>query len=145
MKHKGFTLIELMVTIAIVGVLASVSIPAYRDYIAGANMMKVSQHYLQAIKFTENELRRIQAQVAVVPKQTLSTLLPTEKALISHLNSQGGTAPGGGAAYASAAVSDTGVIGVSVSGTGANFTVEIDQPVYRDLGARSQSVSYNSL
>ena len=38
--HTGFTLIELMIAIAIVGVLAAISIPAYTDYL---NRAKVSE------------------------------------------------------------------------------------------------------
>lgn len=45
-SHRGFTLIEVLITVAIVGIIASVAIPSYSRYIVKGNRAAAQQHLI---------------------------------------------------------------------------------------------------
>ncbi len=97
--QKGFTLIELMIVVAIVGILAAVALPAYQDYTIRAQVSEM-------MALTDG------AKVAVTEYYQTKGAFPTS-------NTDAGYAGAAGKYTASVAIGGSGVI-TATAGNSAN-------------------------
>lgn len=148
-RTTGFTLIELMIAVAIIGVLAAAAIPAYRGYVENSNMAKVNLHYRQGARFVGNELQKVETQLALgTIGADVADQRYTATGWIAALNGgtggdEGGKAPNGEDAYAPLANDSGGVVGVAVEGTFADrdLVVVLTRPAYGDLVADTRRIA----
>lgn len=92
-KQKGFSLIELMIVVVIVGILAAVAIPSYQNYVVKGNRA-AAQAFMMDVASREKQYL-LDARVYATDLATLGVTAPADvsKHYTITINAPAGTPP----------------------------------------------------
>lgn len=77
-RQWGFTLIEVIVTVAIVGLLASIALPSYQQYVVRSNRSAVQQFMLDIANRQEQFMLDVRSYTITVGAGGLNMSTPPE-------------------------------------------------------------------
>ena len=110
--QKGFTLIELMIVVAIIGILAAVALPAYQDYTVRAKVSEV----MLAASSAKTAVAEAAATNSAMP---LAASVDVQTQVSKYVSAVAYAVSGGAGVITATAAGDTNITGSTITMTGA--------------------------
>jgi prepilin-type N-terminal cleavage/methylation domain-containing protein len=146
--QKGFSFLEMVIAVGLVGMLSAAAIPSYRGYVDTANMIKVTASFEESIRLVANTFARRRTNLA---RGIIVDLPDSTESWIAVLNPQNKSAPGGGPAFIpstdiSRGDEIKGAIGVQWlpgggGGGGTQPRLKIWRPLYKTLEGQEVTIT----
>jgi prepilin-type N-terminal cleavage/methylation domain-containing protein len=132
-RRAGYTLVELLVVIAVIALVAGIALPMYGAQMDSARSVKVQKHFGDAVRVARQEFVKHSQKLGIGEAGSLPT--STADWILLFDGDGSAVAPGGGDAFIATAGGDglTGAIGVEWDDTHERLT--LSRPAYVGLAA----------
>ena len=121
-RSLGFTLVELMVVVAVLGILASIALPSYKSYVTKSRAQAATSDLVGMSLALENTFQKTLGYPSAYAAETTIPALPANRTASNGLNDFSGWSPAQSSYFSYAVVTTTTGFTVKATGNGTNMS-----------------------